>query len=175
MDITPHVEALRHDLTRAAEVGGIEVEVAAERLLAALDPAIRLALMDVLSQAAAEISEQLPGVAIDVRLKGREPEFAVSGAPAAAQAGPADEPFDAADDGEAVARITLRLPEAVKTRAEALAASRGQSLNTWLVAAARAALGAASQDGSRDRDRDDHRHGAGHYGRAGKHIRGWAK
>jgi predicted HicB family RNase H-like nuclease len=171
MDITPHVEALRQDLTRAAEVGGIEVEVAAERLLAALDPALRLALMDVLSQAAAEISEQLPGVAIDVRLKGREPEFAVSGAPAA-QSQPADEPFDATDDGEAVARITLRLPEAVKTRAEALAASRGQSLNTWLVAAARAA---ASQDGSRDRFRDDHRHGAGHYGRAGKHIRGWAK
>src|SRR5580704_14457161 len=110
MDITPHVEALRHDLTRAAEVGGIEVEVAAERLLAALDPALRLALMDVLSQAAAEISEQLPGVAIDVRLKGREPEFAVSGAPAA-QGQAADEPFDATDDGEAVARITLRLPE----------------------------------------------------------------
>jgi hypothetical protein len=175
MDITPHVEALRQDLTRAAEVGGIEVEVAAERLLAALDPALRLALMDVLSQAAAEISEQLPGVAIDVRLKGREPEFAVSGPPAAAQGPSADEPFDATDDGEAVARITLRLPEAVKTRAEALAASRGQSLNTWLVAAAKAALGAAAQDGHRDSSRDDHRHGAGHYGRAGKHIRGWAK
>ncbi len=84
MDITPHVDALRQDLTRAAEVGGIEVEVAAERLLAALDPALRLALMDVLSQAAAEISEQLPGVAIDVRLKGREPEFVVAGAPQAA-------------------------------------------------------------------------------------------
>ena len=167
MDITPHVEALRQDLTRAAEVGGIEVEVAAERLLAALDPALRLALMDVLSQAAAEISEQLPGVAIDVRLKGREPEFAVSGAPAAAQAAPSEEPFDATDDGEAVARITLRLPEAVKTRAEALAASRGQSLNTWLVAAARA----AAQDGPRN----DHHSGSGRHGLAGKHIRGWAR
>jgi hypothetical protein len=168
MDITPHVEALRQDLTRAAEVGGIEVEVAAERLLAALEPAVRLALMDLLSQAAAEISEQLPGVAIDVRLKGREPEFAVTGAPEAARepAPPADEPLDAdADDG--VVRITLRLPEAVKTRAEALAASRGQSLNTWLVAAARA----AAQDGARD----DQRHGSGRHGLGGKHIRGWAR
>src|SRR5215469_13786406 len=152
MDISPHVEALRQDLTRAAEVGGIEVEVAAERLLGALEPAMRLALMDLLSQAAAEISEQLPGVAIDVRLKGREPEFAVSGAPPqpapepAPTAAPADEPQDAdADDG--VTRITLRLPEALKTRAEALAASRGQSLNTWLVAAAK--LAAAGQDGPR--------------------------
>ena len=167
MDITPHVEALRQDLTRAAEVGGIEVEVAAERLLAALEPALRLALMDVLSQAAAEISEQLPGIAIDVRLKGRQPEFAVSGAPAAASRAPADEPFDA-DDGE-TARITLRLPEALKTRAEALAASRGQSLNTWLVGAARA----AAQEGPRD---DYHHHaGPGRHGLSGKRLRGWAK
>ncbi|HEX3408081.1 MAG TPA: toxin-antitoxin system HicB family antitoxin [Caulobacteraceae bacterium] len=169
MDITPHVEALRQDLSRAAEVGGIEVEVAAERLLAALDPAVRLALMDLLSQAAAEISEQLPGVAIDVRLKGREPEFAVTGAPPEPvheAAAPAEEPLDTdADDG--VARITLRLPEAVKTRAEALAASRGQSLNTWLVAAARA----AAQDGPRH----DHHSSSGRHGSAGKHLRGWAR
>jgi hypothetical protein len=169
MDITPHVETLRQDLARAAEVGGIEVEVAAERLLAALEPALRLALMDVLSHAAAEISEQLPGVAIEVRLKGREPEFAVSGAPqeASAGAGPAaDEPFETdADDN--VIRITLRLPEALKTRAEALAASRGQSLNTWLVGAAHA----AAQDGPRQH----HSHGPGRYGPSGKRITGWAR
>jgi hypothetical protein len=166
MDITHLVEALRQDLTRSAEVGGIEVEVAAERLLLALEPALRLTLMDALSQAAAEISEQLPGVAIDVRLKGREPAFAVSGALAGAQGAPAEESFDT-DDGEAVARITLRLPEALKTRAEALAASRGQSLNTWLVGAARA----AAQDGPRH----DPYSGASHHGRSGKHIRGWAR
>ena len=175
MYITPHVEALRQDLSRAAEVGGIEVEVAAERLLAALDPAVRLALMDVLSQAAAEISEQLPGVAIDVRLKGREPAFVVAGAPpqepAHEAAAPPEEPLDAdADDG--VTRITLRLPEALKTRAEALAASRGQSLNTWLVAAAKAAVGtAAGQDGPRH----DHSQRSGGYGLGGKRIRGWAR
>ena len=172
MDITPHVDALRQDLTRAAEVGGIEVEVAAERLLAALDPAMRLALMDVLSQAAAEISEQLPGVAIELRLKGREPEFVVTGTPPDAvheTAAPADEPLDAdADDG--VIRITLRLPEALKTRAEALAASRGQSLNTWLVAAARGAAQDGSRDGPRQQSQSSGRHGLG-----GKRITGWAR
>jgi hypothetical protein len=171
MDITPHVDALRQDLTRAAEVGGIEVEVAAERLLGALDPAMRLTLMDLLSQAAAEISEQLPGVAIDVRLKGREPEFAVTGAPLEpaheAAPSPPEEPLDT-DADEGVARITLRLPEALKTRAEALAASRGQSLNTWLVAAAKAA---ATQDGPRDH----HAHRPGGYGLGGKRITGWAR
>jgi hypothetical protein len=173
MDITPHVEALRQDLSRAAEVGGIEIEVAAERLLAALDPAMRLTLMDLLSQAAAEISEQLPGVAIDVRLKGREPEFVVTGAPqepAHEPPAPPDEPLDT-DGDEGVARITLRLPEALKTRAEALAASRGQSLNTWLVAAAKLAAGAAGQDGPRHQ----HSHRAGGYGLGGKRLTGWAK
>ncbi|HLY80668.1 MAG TPA: toxin-antitoxin system HicB family antitoxin [Caulobacteraceae bacterium] len=139
MDITPLVTSLRQDLASAAAVGGLEVEVAAERLLLALDPALRLTLMDALSQAATEIGAQLPGASVSVRLQGREPVFVVEGAPAAAA--PEDhpaEPFDD-EDGEATGRITLRIPESLKARAETLAARRGQSLNSWLVAAARAA------------------------------------
>jgi hypothetical protein len=106
-------------------------------------------------------------VAIEVRLKGRQPEFAVMGAPQEAERPTADEPLDA-DDSDGVARITLRIPEALKARAEALAAGQGQSLNTWLVAAARAA---ASGEGA---ERSGHsRHGR--YGLSGKHIKGWAK
>jgi hypothetical protein len=37
------------------------------------------------------------------------------------------------------ARITLRMPESVKARAEELAARSGHSLNTWLVNVVRAA------------------------------------
>jgi hypothetical protein len=37
-------------------------------------------------------------------------------------------------------RISLRLPEALKSRAAAAAASSGMSLNTWLVRAVGAAL-----------------------------------
>ena len=37
------------------------------------------------------------------------------------------------------ARITLRLPESVKTKAEEFAARSGHSLNTWLVNVVRAA------------------------------------
>ena len=66
MDITPYVESLRHDLAAAAEAGGPEAKAAAERLALALDPAVRLALMDALSQAAAEITSEL-----DVRLRRR--------------------------------------------------------------------------------------------------------
>src|SRR5215469_11472844 len=113
MDTAALVEQLRQDLVRAAEVGGPEAKAAAERLLMALEPAVRLMLMDALTQAAAELGGALPGVAIEVRLKGREPEFVVVGAPAAAEAA-----VDT-DEGEAVARITLRIPEALKAKAEA--------------------------------------------------------
>jgi hypothetical protein len=146
MDITPYVESLRHDLAAAAEAGGPEAKQAAERLALALDPAVRLALMDALSQAAAEITAELPTGSIDVRLRGREPEFVVDvpTMPMAAPAAPAPptppSPEDAedAEDG-ALARITLRIPESVKYKAEELAAKGGHSLNSWIVNVVRAA------------------------------------
>jgi hypothetical protein len=147
MDITPFVEALRRDLAQAAEAGADEVRMAAERLAMALDPAVRLTLMDALSQAASEITNELQGTSVEVRLKGREPVFMVLGAAAEGGMPPPpppepepEEPFDG--DEEAVARITLRLPESLKAKAEDLAARRGQSLNTWLVNAARMASSA---------------------------------
>lgn len=138
MDITPYVESLRRDLAAAAEAGGPEAKAAAERLTLALDPAMRLALMDALSQAAAEITSELPAGSVDVRLRGREPELVVDvpTLPLAAQtaAGPevSAEPDDDEDDG-AMARITLRIPESLKAKAEEMASRQGQSLNTWLV------------------------------------------
>jgi hypothetical protein len=42
-------------------------------------------------------------------------------------------------DDEGIARITLRLPESVKARAEELAAHSGHSLNAWIVNAVRVA------------------------------------
>jgi hypothetical protein len=140
MDITPYVESLRHDLAAAAEAGGPEAKAAAERLALALDPAVRLALMDALSQAAAEITSELPVGSIDVRLRGREPEFVVDvptvPMPAAAPAPPAPpspEEIEEAEGDDAVARITLRIPESVKYKAEELAAKGGHSLNSWIV------------------------------------------
>ena len=150
MDITPYVESLRHDLTAAAEAGGDEARAAAERLALALDPAVRLALMDALSQAAAEITSELPAGSIDVRLKGREPQFVVDvptapmapmapTAPTAPQAPTPPSADEAEVEDDSVARITLRLPESVKYKAEELAAKSGHSLNSWIVNVVRAA------------------------------------
>lgn len=141
MDLTPYVDSLRHDLAATAEAAGPEAKAAAERLALSLDPAVRLALMDALAQAAAEITAELPSGSVDVRLRGREPELVVDvpamplpaapSAPATPAPPAASEPEE--DEDDTVARITLRIPESLKAKAEELAARSGHSLNTWLV------------------------------------------
>jgi hypothetical protein len=139
MDITPYVESLRRDLLAAAEAAGPETRQAAERLAFALDPATRLALMEAISQAAAEITAELPAGSVDVRLSGRDLDFGVHlPAPAEAAASPPEAEPEEADEGS-LARITLRIPESLKTKAEEYAARAGSSLNTWMVNVVRAA------------------------------------
>lgn len=143
MDITSFVDQLRRDLMVAAQSGTDDMRAAAERLTMALDASVRLTMMDALSQAASEITNELQGTSVELRLKGREPIFVVVGAARQAPAGSDDNAESADDfefdDDEAVARITLRLPESLKARAEEMAVRRGQSLNTWLVNATRSA------------------------------------
>jgi hypothetical protein len=184
MDITPYVEGLRRDLAEVARAGGPEVAEAAERLAGGLDPALRMVLLEALSHAAAEITGSLGGGSVEVRLKGREPQFVVTPPPAepdgdaaAAAAGAADEPREDEDDDGQVVRITLRIPESLKQRAEEAAARRGQSLNTWLVNAARM----ATREGpiNIDLDLSAIPFGPGASGRSrrgpGQHVSGWAR
>jgi hypothetical protein len=140
MDITPYVDSLKRDLMAAAEANGPEARAAAERLTYALDPAARLAMMEAISQAAAEITAELPSGGVDVRLDGRDLAFVVHAPSSVPQppAPPSPPSFDEDEDG-GLARITLRIPESVKTKAEEMAAKSGQSLNTWLVNVVRAA------------------------------------
>ncbi len=135
MDITPYIDSLRRDLVAAAETGGDDVRLAAERLALALDPAARLALMEAISHAAAEITSEMPVGGVDVRLNGRELDFVVQGTapmPPAPPMPPTPPTPEELDEG-GLSRVTLRIPESVKNRAEEKAARAGQSLNTWLV------------------------------------------
>jgi hypothetical protein len=137
VDLWSYVEALRGDVTAAAAVGGPEVAKAAELVADALDPALRLVLLGILSDAADEITAGLDGPVVEVRLRGREPELVVTGQERVAE--PAYAPPPPADD-EGTARLTLRLPETLKARAEEAAAADGVSVNTWLVRAVSRAL-----------------------------------
>lgn len=144
MDINRYVESLRGDLAAAARAAGPEGEAVADRMTAALEPALRLTVMELLSQAAAEITAELPAGVVEVRLRGRDPDLVVE-VPAAPlppqEAAPAPEPGepDGVEDDSTIARITLRIPESVKARAEELAARSGHSLNAWIVSVLRAA------------------------------------
>ena len=146
MELRPYIDALRHELALAAAAGGDDARELAERLTAPLESATRLALLDALSEAAAEITRDLAPGSVDLRLRNREPSFVVTPPPAdawaeepAPPAAPEPAPAVLPGDDEATVRISLRLPETVKARVEQAAARSGVSINTWLVRAAAAA------------------------------------
>jgi hypothetical protein len=150
MNLDRYLETLRRELLTSAAAGGDEAVALAERLLAPLDSASRLVLLDALSTAAGEITGELAPGSVDVRLRGLDPEFVVTAppwgepdrTPAAADPAPApplSPPPVATDDG-ASSRINLRLPEGLKVRVEEAAGRDGLSVNAWLVRALSAAL-----------------------------------
>ena len=125
MQLTSHIEALQHDLAAVAALGDDDSKQAAERISQALEPSLRLRLQEVLAEAAAEITGQLPGGRVEVRFAGAELELTY-----VEEEAPAGPPLSADD---MTARITLRLPEGLKGIVEAAAALEGTSANTWLV------------------------------------------
>ena len=79
MNLAPYVDQLRRELVAAADVGGDEARALAERLTAPLEASMRLALLSALSGAAEEITSQLAPGAVDVRLRGGDLGFVVTG------------------------------------------------------------------------------------------------
>ena len=80
MELTPYVEALRHDLLNAAAAGTEQTRETARLLAAALDPSTRLCLVDALSALAAEVTTAWDGGSVEIRMHGREPQVVVTGA-----------------------------------------------------------------------------------------------
>ncbi len=139
MDLSDYVEALRRSLTTAAAAGGEQARETARLLADTIEPAVRLTVIDALSAMADEVTAALDDSLVDIRVRGRDPEVVVVRTPDAELP---EEPSDeepGTDDG-GVARISLRLPEHLKNRAEAAAAASGTSLNSWLVRAVSDAL-----------------------------------
>ena len=164
MNLTQYVQALRDELLVAAEAGGDEARALAERLTAPLESTARLVFLELLSEAASEITRELAPASVDVRIRGRDPEFVVTS--------PASTPptFEDADEDSSVSvprvaapqlddadesgtsRVTLRLPELLKLRVEATAQREGISVNAWLIRAVSAVLESGNRD-RRSRDR----------------------
>jgi hypothetical protein len=161
MELQPYVDAVRHELAVAAAGGGQDAEALADRLTAPLESAIRLALLEALSEAAEQITRELAPGSVDVRLRGRDPEFTVSpGMDEGADLPDVPVVAPESEDDGGTWRVTLRLPEHLRARVDAAARGDGLSVNGWLVRAVTAALG-----GNPRRGRGD----------SGKHFSGWVR
>jgi hypothetical protein len=128
MQVEGYVKAVCEDLARVAAVGDESTARAAELLAVALESSLGRRLQEALAEAALELSAQLEQGNVEVRVAGGDLNLVhVNDVDELAPAEAADEVFSA--------RITLRLPESLKSRLEAAAATNGVSVNTWLVQA----------------------------------------
>ncbi len=148
MDLSPYIASLREDLATAASAGDDNTRRTAAALSGALEPAARLAIMNALSDLAAEVTASLDDRVVEVRLDGRDVQVVVTGGPSDdSDPHSHDEPprqevplrgfGDATGD---ISRITLRLLDELKAKAEQAASTQGISLNTFVSQAVQGAL-----------------------------------
>ncbi len=181
MDLSPYINQLREDLTTAASAGDEHTRQTAAVLSAAIEPAARMAIMNALSDLAAEVTTHLDGQVVDVRLDGRDVRVVVGGSPPADGAEPDDQdpPPSPAGDGGDISRITLRLLDEIKSQAEQAASVQGVSLNTWVAQAVQGALHGGRPRGPWDHHRPGRGRGRGERpngpGGPGSRIRGWVQ
>ena len=129
-----HIDAIKRDLAGVVAALGDESVVEQWRRLAdALEPSLRLRVIDLLNEAALSLNGQLSSGHIEVRLAGRDPELVFVDEPVSPEEPPA--PGD-----DLSARITLRLPEGLKASLEIASSREGVSTNAWIVRALSRAL-----------------------------------
>ena len=151
MHMDAYTETLRRTLVETSCLGDERTQEVAHSLTVALDPALRLVALQVLTDTADELNSELDGVHVAVVMDGSTPHLLVT------QADRSDEQDqDHVTDPDRLAqtpvhavpevpegpevRTTLRLPESLKQQIDAAARARGCSVNAWLVEAARSAL-----------------------------------
>jgi len=130
--------SLENAVNTQIRLGGEGLADVAEQLLEALRPAVRQTLMEVVEGTAREISSQLVGQEVEIRVRDGEPELVVTDLAAKTPAG--------GDPENLEARLTLRLPESLKSMIENAADDTGDSINSWVVGALRSKT--MSQTGS---------------------------
>ena len=123
MKMSKFIELLSSDIKALGKLGGQELDSAVSRLIPTLAPVLRTRLLEALTEIAEELSEQLPGAHLEARVQGDEIELIYIEDNSTVRENPAD----------LNARITLRLPEDLKSRIESAATNEGISLNSWLL------------------------------------------
>lgn len=146
MQLSHAISGLENAVEAQLRVAGPETAEIGAQFLNALRPAIRQTLMEVITMAATEVSSQLSGSRVEVRLVEGDPELVVA---EDASTVPPPPPPSGADDDEA--RITLRLPGYLKDLIAEAAAGSGDSVNAFVVDALRSRAHGSGKSGSRHR------------------------
>ncbi len=131
MQLSQAISNLEAAVETQLRVAGTEIAEAGNQLMAALKPAIKESMMEVVGMAVTEVSSQLDSQTIDIRLVDGDPELVVSDDPTAAPPPPPPPPPGAEDVDEA--RITVRLPGYLKDLIVNEAESAGDSINSYVV------------------------------------------
>ena len=129
MQLSHAIVGLESAVENQLRVAGPEAAEIGNQFMAALRPAIRQTLMDVVTMAATEVSSQLAGQKVEIRLVEGDPELTVVSDGSAVP--PPPPPPGAEDDDEA--RITLRLPGYLKELIAEAASQEGDSVNAFVV------------------------------------------
>ncbi|MEE1650091.1 histidine kinase [Brachybacterium sp. J144] len=153
MELRALTRTVQDQLTAAAAVGDEPTRRAAELLAVSVEPALRLALQDALSQLAGEISAEIAPGRVDLALRGGELEVQVHApeppsAPVPPVPPPPPVPPAPPEADGATARVAFRPPQHLKDRLEQAAAAEGLSLNTFLVRALTAHLDGGGSSGT---------------------------
>ncbi|MET7769946.1 hypothetical protein [Nocardia sp. NPDC005366] len=136
MDLNKYTTRLREDLIAAAALGDEKTQATAAALAAATESSARLALLAALSDLAAEVSAALGDRTVHVSVDGTDATVDVRKNPPRA----GEEHMSFEEMTGDISRVTLRMVEQLKAKAEEAAAQSGMSLNSWLSTAASAAL-----------------------------------
>lgn len=132
MESGQFLDAVEADL-ESLTTGDDDAVVVAARLAKSLRSSLQLRLLDAMGQAAIELSDQMASGHVEVRLAGRDVELVYV----------AEEPMSSSsplEDDEGTTRLTLRMPESLKSQVERAAGREGRSTNAWLVDAVKGAL-----------------------------------
>lgn len=150
MNLTPYLEAVRDGVTSAAALGDDATRQVAERLAGAVEASTRLALIQALSDGAAQMSAEVAPTSVELRMSGPDPELVVIVPMPGAEptlllpqnpTDPATQADQPGGEDEAVARVSLRLPASVKAKVDQMADRDGISTNAWLLRAILTSLG----------------------------------
>lgn len=125
MEMSTFIERFSTDLKALGALGGTDLEDALTRLIPTLEPVLRTRLLEAMTTLAQEVGEQIPGGHLEARLHGDEISLVYL----------QDESSTFETPADLNARITLRLPEDLKSRIEKAATREGISLNSWLLKA----------------------------------------